>query len=214
MFNLEKLRSAYNTIAENWHRNYAYITWWIPGADHFIKLLPSAARVLDLGCGSGENSKYLIDHGLRVTGVDFAEQMIEIARREISDGDFRVLDVYRLDQLDEQFDGIFAQAVLLHIPKSDILHILRLMHDRIRPGGYCYVAVKERREGEAEEEIVREEGHELTPDAPYPEPVERFFSYFTADEMQLLMTTAGFTIVYSEKVSSGRRTWLQFIGQK
>jgi ubiquinone/menaquinone biosynthesis C-methylase UbiE len=42
-------------------------------------------RVLDLGCGAGDLTRWLADHGaLTVTGVDVSERMLEVARREVA----------------------------------------------------------------------------------------------------------------------------------
>ena len=52
--------------------------------------------VLDAGCGTGYLSKKLRDQGARVTGIDFSERMIEIARTQNPDMDFRVDSCFEL----------------------------------------------------------------------------------------------------------------------
>jgi len=170
------LKEAYNRIAEDWYRDHHQDDWWIEGTDKFISLLKPGANILDVGCGAGVKSNYLIQKGLPVTGIDLSEKMIELAKKHVPNGIFYVQDLYQLANLEKTFDGVFAQAVLLHIPKNRISEVMKLLAAKIKPGGYLYVAVKERRPSEPEEEIVKEND--------YGYPYERFFSYFTKEEME------------------------------
>ena len=70
----------------------------------FIDLIPSGGHVLDLGCGAGDPiARWFIAEGFRVTGVDFATSMLEIARTRWPDGDWRAADMRVLD-LGDTFD--------------------------------------------------------------------------------------------------------------
>jgi len=202
------LKETYNRIAEDWHKDHLHDDWWIQDNDTFIKNLPTDARVLDVGCGSGVKSKYLIDHGLKVTGIDISEKLLEIARREVPEAEFRVLSMTDLDLIPEMFDGVFAQASLLHIPKKDAEEIVKQMAKRLVPGGLLYIAVKELRAGNSEEEIVKEND--------YGYEYERFFSYFTMDELERYLTEAGLQVISKLRNpnKSGKTVWLQIIGRK
>ena len=202
------LREAYNLIAEDWHRDHSDDDWWIEGTDAFIRALPDNSRVLDVGCGSGVKSEYLIAHGLDVVGIDVSDRLLDIARREVPEGDFRELSMTDLDRLPDAFDGVFAQASLLHIPRKDAGETVKKMSDRLVPGGLLYLAVKEAREGKPEEEIAREND--------YGYEYERFFSYFRMDELERYLLDAGLTVISTMRNSSpsGKTVWLQIIGKK
>ena len=66
-------------------------------------LVPAPARVLDAGCGTGRSTVALTAMGYDVTGVDVDASMLEQARAEAPDLDFRLADLATLD-LGEQFD--------------------------------------------------------------------------------------------------------------
>lgn len=161
--------------------------------------------MLDVGCGGGVKSKYFVDRGLNVTGIDFSESVIDIAKREVPQARFAVLDVRETDTLPEIFDGIFAQAVLLHLPKDEIVSVLRKFKEKLKEGGYLYVAVKEQRASQDEEEIKDIDD--------YGYPYELFFSYFTQSEMEQYFSEAGFEVVSSTITPSGRIKWIQIIGR-
>lgn len=202
------LKEAYNRIAEDWHRDHLADDWWKNGTDDFIKELPAGARVLDVGCGSGVKSKYLTDHGFKVIGIDISEKLLEIAEREAPEAEFRVLSMTDLDSMPETFDGVFAQASLLHIPKKEAGDIVKKMARRLVTGGLLCINVKEAREGKPNEEILKEN--------EYGYEYERFFSYFTVEELERYLTDAGLKIISTLRNpnKSGKTVWLQIIGKR
>src|SRR3989344_6092830 len=200
------LRETYNKIAEDWHKDHKQDNWWVEGTNEFISFLKPNSLVLDAGCGAGTKSKYLIDRGLKVVGIDFSDKLIEIAKREAPSGNFFVMDINEADKLKENFDGIFAQAVLLHIQKKDAEKTLNKLLGVLKPGGYLYIAVKEKKFGGADEEIKTEND--------YGYPYERFFSYFTLDEIKNLMIELGLAINYDNISQYGYTRWIQVIGQQ
>lgn len=208
--NNNELKDTYNHIAEDWHKDHQSDDWWQEGTDKFISYLKEGSAVLDVGCGGGNKSKYLADRGLDVLGIDFSESMITISSREVPTAKFQVLDIHDIDTLDKNFDGIFMQAVLLHIPKKEVEGILQKAIQKLHPGGYLYIAVKEKIEGGIDEEVKA--------DDDYGYEYERFFSYFTIDELREYFQNAGLEVVY-EDVKPPSRTarksnWVQIIGKK
>lgn len=201
------LKNTYNKIAEDWHADHQQDDWWIEGTNTFISMLSSGAGVLDVGCGGGFKSGYLQQRGLRVTGVDFSEKLIAIAKREVSGPEFLVADMRDLSCLgSRRFDGVFAQASLLHIPKGEVTAVLAGLHALIKPDGLLYIAVKGTRPGGLEEEIKEEND--------YGYPYQRFFSYFEMEELEKHFESLGLEVVYKNTNPVGRTEWLQIIGRK
>src|SRR3989344_2007512 len=199
------LKETYNRIALDWHHDHSNDDWWKGGTDAFIKKLPHNAHVLDIGCGGGVKSKYLIAHGLNVIGIDISDKLLEIARREVPQGEFRELSMKNLDSMEEVFDGVFAQASLLHIPRKDACAVVQKMAGRLISGGFLYIAVKEVREGKPKEGLTKEND--------YGYEYERFFSYFTMLELERFLTDAGLEVILKLRNPnpSGRSVWLQII---
>ena len=67
---------------------------WIDGP----QALPPG-RALDIGCGTGTNCKYMLDHGWEVTGVDFVPRAVQAAKRKAPGARLLVGDVTRLREL-------------------------------------------------------------------------------------------------------------------
>ena len=200
------LKETYNRIAEDWYKDHEQDNWWIEGTNQFAAFLAPKASILDVGCGAGIKTKYLSDKGFGLLGIDFSENFIEIARRENPRLSFKVLDMRQTASLREDFDAIFMQASLLHIPKADAEEVLRNIVTCLKDGGYLYIAVKEQRENGPSEEIKIEDD--------YGYSYERFFSYYNREELHGYIATLGLKICYDTVTSSGRANWLQIIAQK
>src|SRR5262245_38997281 len=81
----------------------------------FVRELSRGSAVLDLGCGGGEPvARFLVDRGMRVTGVDSSPTMIALARDRLPDQEWIVADM-RLLALDRRFDGILAWDSYFHL---------------------------------------------------------------------------------------------------
>lgn len=200
------LKATYNKIAEDWHRDHTPDDWWVGGIEKFISFLPAGASVLDAGCGSGIKSKYFARRGFQVTGIDFSENLIAIAKRGVPEAEFRVLDIRDTKVLNCKFDGIFLQAVLLHFPKGEVAEVISSLLVELKPQGLIHVSVKETKPGHAEEEICAEDD--------YGYSYERFFSYFTEKEVIVLLENAGLEVVFSEIHLSGKTRWIQVIARR
>ncbi|MES2088278.1 MAG: class I SAM-dependent methyltransferase [Patescibacteria group bacterium] len=202
----EKLKETYNKIARDWAIDHKRDDWWIAVTDQFLSMLPKGATILDIGCAQGWKSAYLASKGFSVTGIDFSEEMVLLAQKAFPKIPFKVWDLYDIEKLPGTFDCVFAQAVLLHVPKAEILEVMGKIKTKLNPGGLLYVAVKQLREGESDEEEVTEKdyGFEYT----------RFFSYFTQEAMEGYFKKLGFEIVLSKVTHSGRRSWIQIAGKR
>lgn len=200
------LKATYNKIAEDWFKDHTDDTWWREGTDRFLEELPQGATILDVGCGAGIKSRFLSERGFKVTGIDFSEKMIEIARRESPEIPFDVVDVYELDSYPKSFDAVFAQAVLLHIPKNRVREVLLKLKEKINPNGRLYVAVKGMRDDGVEEAVRKEED--------YGYEYERFFSFFTLPELEGYLQELNMEVIWKTSTTSGRAEWLQIVGRK
>lgn len=200
------LKDTYNKIAADWHNDHAADKWWFEGTEKFASMLKPNSLVLDAGCGDGSKSKYLIQHGMRVYGIDIAEKFLEIAKQEAPTGEFEVLALEDADKLTKEFDAIFAQASLLHVAKKDILKTLMALNSKLKPGGLFYIAVKEVREGQPEEEIKVDNDYGYT--------YERFFSYYIVPELEGYFKQLGLEVVHKQMETTGRSNWIQMIAKK
>jgi 2-polyprenyl-6-hydroxyphenyl methylase/3-demethylubiquinone-9 3-methyltransferase len=106
----------------------------------------SGARALDVGCGGGLLSEGLSRHGARVTGIDLAPGMVDVARlhaaEEGLDIDYRVAAAEELAASAQSFDVITCMEMLEHVPQP--AHMLATLASLVRPGGSVFVSTLSR----------------------------------------------------------------------
>lgn len=89
---------------------------WI---DRFVGLLPTAAAVLDLGCGGGEPvAANMVARGLEVTGVDSSATLLSLCQSRMPDQQWVNADM-RSVSLGRRFDGVLAWDSFFHLKPAD-----------------------------------------------------------------------------------------------
>ncbi|MEU4196458.1 class I SAM-dependent methyltransferase [Kribbella sp. NPDC026611] len=91
--------------------------------------------VLDVGCGPGRTSGLLAARGLDVVGIDLSPGMIEVARRDHPDLDFRVGSMTALDIPDGSVAGVVAWWSIIHLPRDVVPTAFAEFHRVLAPGG-------------------------------------------------------------------------------
>lgn len=105
----------------------------------FMKYVP-AGRILDLGCGSGRDSKFFKSAGYEVDAIDGSEELCKIAS-ETAGICVRCMTFDELEDI-EKYDGIWACASLLHVEKSKLTDVFRRIERALSAGGYLYASFK------------------------------------------------------------------------
>ncbi|WP_075288636.1 class I SAM-dependent methyltransferase [Pararhizobium arenae] len=110
------------------------------GLNNFLARISPGAKVLELGCGAGHDSLLMLQRGFDVTATDGSPEMAAQAERLLG----RLVLVLPFDQLDdvERFDGIWASACLLHVPRAGLCSVLSRIHRALKPGGIFHASFK------------------------------------------------------------------------
>lgn len=149
--------------------------------EEFIERLQKGSRVLDVGCAGGRDSKAFAEHGFEVIGIDLVDIFLEEAQSLVPGATFKKMDTGSLDFPDQSFDAVWANAVLMHVSKKDILRTLKGLYRVCKPGALLFISVKY---GKGEEvvsdKLSRGRG--------------RLFSFFTEDELSKYVEQVGFTV--------------------
>ena len=106
----------------------------------FLEHLPKKAHILDLGCGSGRDSRAFLNAGYIVTAMDASDDVATYAEKIIGQPVLR--SSFQEMSFCEQFDGVWACASLLHCPRSQIVDVLGQIALSLRPNGVAYMSFK------------------------------------------------------------------------
>lgn len=108
--------------------------------DKFMKYLPTGAHILDAGCGSGRDSKAFLEAGFQVTAIDASPHMCieaeNLLHQKVSCMPFEDMD------FQDEFDGIWACASLVHVTKREITDILLRLKRALKQNGIFYASFK------------------------------------------------------------------------
>lgn len=99
--------------------------------------VPAPAQILDFGCGPGRDLRTFTHLGHIATGLDGSERFAEMARAD-SGCEVWQQNFLELDLPAERFDGVFANAVLFHIPSQELPRVLSQLHATLKPGGVLF----------------------------------------------------------------------------
>ncbi len=145
-----------------------------PDLVRFMGHLEKGAKVLDLGCGPATSSVIMRENGFLPDAVDASSEMVRMANKQHDIG----ARVATFDQIDEVgiFDGIWANFSLLHAKREEMPGYLAAIHKALKPGGIFHIGMKT---GEGEER----------------DDIGRFYTYYTREELNALLTKAGFLVL-------------------
>jgi ubiquinone/menaquinone biosynthesis C-methylase UbiE len=193
----EQIAPTYAQVSAVMHENL------IEFAERFIGLLESSfglgAQILDVGCGPGRDMAWFESRNINVTGVDYTQAMLELARTKVH-GSLVQADMRNMPFEAHSMDGIWCNASLLHLPKTDSSAALLEFKQVLKPNGILFLAVQE---GEGEHLETRE---------VYGEN-QRFFARYSVTEMTELLEIAGFEILEHHEHESRDRTWIRFLAR-
>lgn len=165
----------------------------------FLRELPPGAHILDAGCGSGRDTKAFLDRGYLVTAIDSSAKMAQLATA-FTGQRCEVLSFQEMEFRDK-FDGVWACASLLHVPKSEIEEVIHRFIRALKSGGIFYLSLKE-----GEGESIAEDG--------------RLFNYYTEDSFRKLLSRfpmlRELAFWKTEEIRSyqHRALWLNFLLKK
>lgn len=187
-------RATYEAIAADYAARWATNDLVVATAlERFTARLPQGALVADVGCGPGRDLTALARRGFRVVGIDLSPAMLREARAR-SDAPLVLADMRSLPFRTGSFDAAWVCASLLHVPKVHAPSTVRGVHGLLRPGGVAYFALKEG----SGEGLRRRAGR------------ARFFAFYGEEELDDLLTSAGFDIVeaWAERAERLPDPWL------
>lgn len=107
----------------------------------FLESMPDQAKILDCGCGPGQDSEVFAKLRLNVTGIDITPEFVVMARQRVPTADFIQMDMRAISLPANTFDGIWVSFSLLHIHKSDVPTVLNNFKRILKTTGKIMIAL-------------------------------------------------------------------------
>jgi len=151
MADIDKTLKYYNENAQSFASGTVSVKF-TKVQDKFLEKLNPDAYILDFGCGAGRDTKYFLSRGYQVDAVDGSEQLCRIAS-EYTEIKVRQMLFQELDEK-EKYDGIWACASILHLPKKQLREVLKNMYAALKSKGWIYTSFTENLKVNETEDIL------------------------------------------------------------
>lgn len=203
MNHLQKTQETYRQIASAYAQaNALSASRMADQIAKFVAWLPAGAVVLDVGCGPGMDTAVFQSQQFTAIGLDYSHEMMQVGRDAyghavpFAQADMRYLPV------GPHADGIWACASLLHLQRDEMLPTLQGFWRVLKPGGLLYLSVK------------MGSGEAWVPTQKYGHDLKRFFTYWQAEALDVLLETAVFRIREAWEEEGKHDRWLVRYAQK
>lgn len=137
------------------------------------------STLLEIGAGTGKDSKYFSDNGLQVVAVDLSTEMVKHCKAKGIEA--YELDYANVSSLGRKFDCIWSMNSLLHLEKKELPGVLKVLDSVLNGDGLFYIGVYG---GEDKVEYISTEGY----------TIPRHFAFYSDESLKKILS-AYFEIV-------------------
>lgn len=137
---------TWNKVASLYQEKFMDLDIYNDSYDVFCGLITRrSAKILEIGCGPGNITKYLIAKipSVNVTATDVAPNMIELAQQNNPAAKVIVMDCREIDKIPGKFDGIVCGFCLPYLSKEDCLKLFVDSFQLLESNGYFYLSTIE-----------------------------------------------------------------------
>ena len=188
--NYIKTIETYDAVAVNYENKFMSMDLYDDTYDYFCSLLTKESKVLDVGCGPGNISKYFlkIRPDLKITGIDLSLNMIERAKINNPTAKFIVKDALKINQLVETYHGIVIGFCFPYLSKEDCGNLIKQASQKLEPNGLLYISTME--------DDYKKSGYEAT---SFSDGKEVFVYYHQEAYLRIQLEQNGFEVVKLER---------------
>lgn len=177
--------ASYEEIAAERAKHRSNAMWWNT-AYHYLTTFVPTGYILDIGCAHGRDAllfKQVNTH--RYVGIDISPAMLTLACLHAPQSVFIRMNMHAMAFKSASFDGFWAAASLLHIPKYAVPSVLGEIRRVMKTGAIGFIALKE---GEGEEMVIGS----LRGD-------NRFYAFYHLEEFERILIENGFEVIMTHR---------------
>ena len=183
----ETVKTGYNAIADRYLAERTRDSEDVRLLDELTTRLQAGAKVLDAGCGAGVPISQMLSKKFEVTGVDFSEAQIELAKKNVPNATFICQDMTQLDFPDNTFDGICSYYAIIHIPREEHQLLLVNFHRILKLNGLALLCL-------GAENLIDDIDENFL-------GTRMYWSHYDSETYLEMLTQCGFSILLSKLVA-------------
>ncbi|WET02129.1 class I SAM-dependent methyltransferase [Flavobacterium sp. YJ01] len=134
---------TWNKIANLYENKFMNLSLYDETYDFFCDILKQEQiNIFEIGCGPGNITKYLLSKNpkLKITGIDIAPKMVELAKANNPSANFKVMDTRELSTLNQKFDAIMCGFCLPYLSEEDCSKLINDSEKILLNDGILYLS--------------------------------------------------------------------------
>lgn len=137
--------AVFNKWATLYQSKFMDVSLYAETLDFFCDLEGKEASILELACGPGNITKYLLDRNpqLKILGTDLAPNMLALAQNNNPNAVFEILDCRDIALLEQQFDAIMCGFCLPYLSKEETKKLIADVEKILNKNGLLYLSTME-----------------------------------------------------------------------
>lgn len=142
----KEIFKTWNAVAKLYEDKFMDLTLYNASYNLFCQLINSKnPKLLDLGCGPGNITKYLLSKlpESTIDGIDIAPNMVTLAKQNNPKAQFYEMDIRHIDTLTTQYNGIICGFGLPYLSKTDCETLISNSYNLLKTEGVLYLSFVE-----------------------------------------------------------------------
>lgn len=138
--------NTWNKIAKLYEEHFMDLHLYDNSYDLFCQqLLGECPKVLEIGCGPGNITKYLLSRKpeIKILATDIAPKMLELVEKNCPEAELMILDCRDIDQLSNKFEGIVCGFCMPYLSKDDTEKFIKNSSSLLQEQGVLYFSTLE-----------------------------------------------------------------------
>lgn len=138
--------AVFDKRAKEYQDKYMDVSLYHDSFDVFCNAIKKqGAEILELACGPGNVTRYLLDKrpDFKILGIDLATNMLDLARKNNPEAEFRLMDCRDIGRLNKKYDGIAGGFCLPYLSKEESVRLIRHAAGLLKPNGILYLSTME-----------------------------------------------------------------------
>ena len=176
----------FNEFADEYAQRFMDVGAYSDSIERFCDLIRTDnPKILELGCGPGNVTRLLKLRfpDCKITAIDLAQKMIDLARKLLPGIDFRVMDVRDILSIPKKFDAVMCSFCLPFLSKMDAEKLIFDCAEKLNSGGVLYISTMEGDETRA--------GFEST---SFSGDSKIYFNYHRQSDLETAFLKSGFEL--------------------
>ncbi len=135
----------FNQLADQYQDQYMDLELYEESLDLICEELVEDAEILDVACGPGNITKYLMQQrgDFKLWGVDLASNMLDLARINNPDATFQILDARKIGNIKKSFDAVVCGFVMPYLSLEESVQMVFGAAKILKEQGYLYISTIE-----------------------------------------------------------------------